>query len=147
MTVKIITPVTTPNTVPTPPLNETPPTTHAAGLVPQDPNEENGNQRVESDIRQTERAQRYEPLGKLRKVAIKAGNRRRANEVVIQRVNTVNDDHRTEGGDKWRHVQVGNNNTVDKPNHRADRTNQQDNQRNRHRGHVREHFVGVVHRL
>ncbi|SSM87104.1 Uncharacterised protein [Klebsiella pneumoniae] len=30
MTVKIITPVTTPNTVPTPPLNDTPPTTQAA---------------------------------------------------------------------------------------------------------------------
>ena len=80
-------------------------------------------------------------------VAVKAGNRRCADKIVVQGVDAIDDDHRTEGGDKRRHVQVSDNDPVNQPDNRTDCADQQDHQRNRHSRHLREHLVGIIDRL
>ena len=51
------------------------------------------------------------------------------------------------GGDKWRHVQVSDDDTVDQTNHCTDGADNQDHHENGHGRHFREHLVGVFHRL
>ena len=82
-----------------------------------------------------------------REAAVEARDGGRTDEVVVQGVDTVNDDHRTQGGDKWRHVQVSDDDTVDQTNHRTDGADNQDHHENGHGRHFREHLVGVFHRL
>ena len=80
-------------------------------------------------------------------VAVEAGDRRRAHEVVVQRVNAVDDDHGAESGNKRRHVQVGNDDPVNQADDRPDGAHQQDHQRDRHGRHIREYLIGIIHRL
>ena len=80
-------------------------------------------------------------------VTVEAGDRRRAHEIVVQRVNAVDDDHGPESGNKRRYVQIGNDDPVNQPDDRPDGAYQQDDQWDRHGRHIREHLVGIIHRL
>src|SRR5699024_1951181 len=108
------------------------------GFVPQHPDECHRNQRVESDVRETEAPQRNKALSKGREATVKTRNWRRPDKVVIERVDAVDDNHRAERGNEWRHVEISDNQAVDQTDHRANGTDNQNYQRNRHRRHFRE---------
>ena len=73
-----------------------------------------------------------------------ARNRRRANVVVIQRIDAVDNQHGAQRGDKRRYVQHGYDDAVHQANHRANGGHQQNHQRNRHFAQVGEYFVHII---
>lgn len=116
-----------------------------AGLIPQHPDKRYRNQGVKGDVGEPETAHRHKALRKGGKAAVKAGNGRSADKVIVKGVDSINDNHRAKRGNKRRHIQVSNDDAVHQANHRANRADNQDDQSNRHGRHFRKHFVGVFH--
>ncbi len=118
-----------------------------AGLVPQHPDKDAGDGRVEGEIGELEAADPDKALGEAGEAGVKTGHRRGPHRVEVEGVDTVDDDHGPQGCDKGGHVQIGDDKAVDQTYQGTHHAHQQDHRRNGHLPQRREHLVDVGQRL